>query len=497
MNNTKLFIILGNQLFNPNLYFEDIRTYDFYMSEDYGLCSYVKHHKLKILHTLSSMRSYKDELTDMGVHVHYLGIEDNSFYEDYFTKLGKFLKKKKYDVIQFFEIEDKFFEKKMMMFLNNINVKVKIIKSPMFLFDRDDFINFFKNKKKPLMASFYKHSRKKYNILIKDDNPVGGKWSFDDENRKKLPKGLVVPKVGNSKKSKHTIKLTLIINSIFKKNVGSLDNFWIPTDRKESHKFMQDFITNRFNLFGDYEDAISKNNDFLFHSALSPLLNVGLITPKELLSKIKNYESKIKINSYEGFIRQIIGWREFIRGVYQKYDDKFINGNYFQNKRKMNSSWYKGETGIDPLDEAILKAYRLGWNNHIERLMVISNIMNLSQINPREVYNWFMEFYVDASDWVMVPNVYGMGMFSDGGIFATKPYVCASSYILKMSNHTKGPWTDILDGLYWKFIDTNRDKLKLNPRIAIMTKMIDNMDIKRKSKIYSAAEEFLDNHTTK
>ena len=260
---------------------------------------------------------------------------------------------------------------------------------------------------------------------------------------------------------------------------------------------MQDFIANRFILFGDYEDAISKNNDFLFHSALSPLLNVGLITPKELLSKIKNYESKIKINSYEGFIRQIIGWREFIRGVYQKYDDKFINGNYFQNKRKMNSSWYKGETGIDPLDEAILKADRLGWNNHIERLMVISNIMNLSQINPREVYNWFMEFYVDASDWVMVPNVYGMGMFSDGGIFATKPYVCASSYILKMSNHTKGPWTDILDGLYWKFIDNNRDKLKLNPRIAIMTKMIDNMDIKRKSKIYLAAEKFLDNHTTK
>jgi deoxyribodipyrimidine photolyase-related protein len=162
----------------------------------------------------------------------------------------------------------------------------------------------------------------------------------------------------------------------------------------------------------------------------------------------------------------------------------------------MNKSWYEGKTGILPLDHVISKAIKYGWNHHIERLMIIANIMNLARISPGEVYSWFMEFYVDSYDWVMVPNVYGMGLFSDGGLFSTKPYICASSYILKMSDYEKGHWTDIVDGLYWKFIDYNREKLKVNPRIGIMTKMIDTMDSERKSRIYSAANKFLLEHTS-
>ena len=161
----------------------------------------------------------------------------------------------------------------------------------------------------------------------------------------------------------------------------------------------------------------------------------------------------------------------------------------------MKQSWYEGKTGIFPLDDAITKARKFGWNHHIERLMVIANIMNIARINPKEVYKWFMEFYVDSYDWVMVPNVFGMGLYSDGGVFATKPYICASSYILKMSDYKKGEWTDIVDGLYWKFIDENREKLRVNPRIGIMTKMIDTMDKNRKNRIYLAANKFLEEHT--
>ena len=200
---------------------------------------------------------------------------------------------------------------------------------------------------------------------------------------------------------------------------------------------------------------------------------------------------KINLNCYEGFIRQIIGWREFIRGIYQMKEETFINKNYFESNRKMKNSWYSGCTGIEPLDDSIRKANKYGWSHHIERLMVIANIMNLCQINPKAVYNWFMEFYVDSSDWVMVPNIYGMGLFSDGGVFSTKPYICGSNYILKMSNYKKGPWVDIVDGLYWQFIDKQRNKLKSNPRIGIMTKMIDNMKVERKNKIFNAANEFL------
>ena len=269
----------------------------------------------------------------------------------------------------------------------------------------------------------------------------------------------------------------------------------MPADRKTALKFLDNFLLTKFSLFGDYEDALSSEHDFLFHSALSPILNLGLITPAELLSRVKKYQNKIKINSYEGFIRQVIGWREFIRGVYQKHESDFTNNNYFHNSRKMKQSWYEGKTGIFPLDDAITKARKFGWNHHIERLMVIANIMNIARINPKEVYKWFMEFYVDSYDWVMVPNVFGMGLYSDGGVFATKPYICASSYILKMSDYKKGEWTDIVDGLYWKFIDENREKLKVNPRIGIMTKMIDTMDKNRKNKIYLAANKFIEQHT--
>ena len=235
--------------------------------------------------------------------------------------------------------------------------------------------------------------------------------------------------------------------------------------------------------------------NFIFHSALSPLLNIGLITPKEVIEKVTALESKIRINSYEGFIRQIIGWREFIRGMYQAHSDRFYKDNYFGHKKKMTASWYIGNTGIEPLDLAIVKAKKLGWSNHIERLMVIANIMNLSMIEPAEIYNWFMEIYVDSSDWVMAPNVYGMGLFSDGGIFATKPYICASSYILKMSDYKAGDWTYALDGLYWQFIKRNKNKLKSNPRLGIMTKILDNMKLDRRKKIFKAADNFIKNNT--
>ena len=493
MNNTKLFIILGNQLFNPNLYFKQINQYDFFLCEDYGLCSYVKHHKLKLLHVLSSMRLYKDELKSLGLKVHYNSIEDENFYEDYLEKLKKTLSKNKYKKLFFFEIEDKFFEKKLLT-LNN-DVEIEVVKSPMFLFGRNEFNEAIKKNKKPMMANFYKYSRKKLDILMDEGKPLGGKWSFDEENRKKLPKGVKVPKTNLDNNNKYTNKLSLLINKIFENNVGSTENNWLPADRKTALKFLDNFLLTKFSLFGDYEDALSSEHDFLFHSALSPILNLGLITPAELLSRVKKYQNKIKINSYEGFIRQVIGWREFIRGVYQKHESDFTNNNYFHNSRKMKQSWYEGKTGIFPLDDAITKARKFGWNHHIERLMVIANIMNIARINPKEVYKWFMEFYVDSYDWVMVPNVFGMGLYSDGGVFATKPYICASSYILKMSDYKKGEWTDIVDGLYWKFIDENREKLKVNPRIGIMTKMIDTMDKNRKNKIYLAANKFIEQHT--
>ena len=209
----------------------------------------------------------------------------------------------------------------------------------------------------------------------------------------------------------------------------------MPTTRKDALTWLNDFIKIRLNKFGDYEDAVDDRSHVLFHSVLSPMLNCGIITPEEIIDKVKNI--KTPINSIEGFIRQIIGWREFMRGIYQNYHKEFKENNFFKHDNKMNKNWYTGDTGLFPLDYSIKRAIKYSWASHIERLMIQANIMNLCQIKPSCVYKWFMEMYTDSSEWVMYPNVYGMGIFSDGGIFATKPYLCGSNYFLKMMDFKK------------------------------------------------------------
>jgi deoxyribodipyrimidine photolyase-related protein len=346
------------------------------------------------------------------------------------------------------------------------------------------------------MANFYKTQRIKYNLLIDDDNkPVGGKWSFDSENRKKLPKNIEIPENIIFKETFHTKELKNEVNQKFTENPGDTGDFWLGTTRKNALESLDHFIKFKLNLFGDYEDAVDQRNNILFHSALSPYINLGLITPSEILLKLKSISKETSINSLEGYIRQVVGWREFIRGIYQNYSEELESKNFFNNKRKMKESWYTGNTGIPPLDYSIKNALKYGWSHHIERLMILSNIMNLSGINPKEVYRWFMEMFVDSSEWVMTPNVYGMGLFSDGGIFATKPYICGSAYFLKMMDFKKGDWCHTMDGLYWNFINKNRNFFLKNPRLSMMVRILDKMSKERKDKIFKAANEFIDKNT--
>ena len=492
----KLFITLGNQLF-PLKYLNRFKNdHLFFMAEDYGLCTYEKHHKLKILLFLSAMRSFRDELEKNGFEVIYKKIEDNDFEEAYTAKLKKLIKEMDINSVSIFEIEDKPFEKKFLFELKN--VKLNYLSSPMFLMSRAEFKNYLSNTKKPFMANFYKLQRKKNNFLIdEDDNPIGGKWSFDEENRKKIPKEFDFPENIESKETKHTKYLKKIIEDKFEDHVGSTDNFWICTTREEAWKKFHHFIENKINLFGDYEDAVDQRDNFLFHSSLSPLMNMGLITPGEVVEKLKKIVGKVKINSLEGYFRQIAGWREFIKGVYQSYDEEFEKNNFFNHKRLMKKSWYDGSTGMVPLDYSIKNASNFAWTHHIERLMIQANIMNLCEIKPLYAYKWFMEHYMDSSEWVMYPNVFGMGLFSDGGIFSTKPYICGSSYFRKMMDFKKGEWCDVLDGLYWRFIENNRDFFGKNPRLSMMIRVLDKMNQDRKKKIITLADNFIEENTYK
>jgi len=493
----KIFVILGNQLFNLSFFSQFKKDHTFFLAEDFGLCTYEKHHKQKILLFLSSMRSFRDELQENGFEVIYKTIEEDDFKVSYTEKLKKIANEFNIDSISVYEIEDKPFEKTFLTELPK-NVNLNYLPSPMFLTSRTEFKDYLSNTKKPFMANFYKLQRKKNCFLIDDDNnPVGGKWSFDEENRKKLPKGTKIPTFPKINETSHTKNLKAVIEKIFSKHPGSTKSFWFATEFKDVMKLLDFFIKEKSNLFGDYEDAVDQSNNILFHSALSPYLNLGIITPEIILERIltSHKKKKIRINSLEGYIRQVIGWREFMRGIYQNYDQRLEKTNFFNHNRKMKKSWYEGTTGLDPLDHAINNAKDYGWSHHIERLMILANIMNLCEINPKQVYKWFMEMFVDSSDWVMAPNVYGMGLFSDGGIFATKPYICGSAYFMKMMDFKKGEWCNTMDGLYWRFIDRNRKFFLKNPRLSMMVRIFDKMKLDRKKLILSEAEKFIKQNT--
>ena len=493
MKRPDLHITLGNQLF-PIANLKGIDPKMIYMREDYGLCTYEKHHKQKILLFLSAMRSYKDYLEKNGYSVHYekLNADKSILYID---SLISFIKKNKIKSISIFSIEDKFFEKQILKIKKNVD-SITVIDTPMFLTNRADFVDMCPKRKKPVykMTDFYINQRKKLDILMDKDKPYGGKWTYDGENRKKIPKTHTPPPLLKFKQTKHTQDVKKLVSKVFNNHYGSCDDFNYPTTRDDAQKNLDDFLKNRLKLFGDYEDAVDQRSYLWHHSNLSSSLNIGLITPQEIINKIMKLKN-IPLNSLEGFIRQIIGWREFMRCLYHAESTNMETGNFFKHKNKLSKSWYEGSTGLDPLDYTIKSTIKYAYSHHIERLMIQVNLMNLCEIDPKYAYKWFMELYIDSSDWVMTPNVYSMGLFADGGIMATKPYICGSNYILKMMDFKKGPWCDVMDGLYWRFIDKNRRFFKTNPRLNMMVSLFDKMNREKKKKIISKANKFIKENT--
>ena len=490
----KIHVVLGNQLF-PVDYLKQLNIKHVFMREDMNLCTYEKHHKQKIALFLSSMRSYRDELKKNKITTEYCELMDyNSMtYEEY---LKRYLDKIKIKKISIWSIEDKWFEKRLKKLEKN-GISIEIHDTPMFLTKLNEFEEMCTQRKSPKykMTDFYINQRKKLDILMKDNKPLGGKWTFDGENRKKIPQNTTPPPLLQFKKTNHTKDVTKLVDEVFKKHYGETKHFNYPTTREQALDNLRHFLNHKFSKFGDYEDSVDERSHLWFHSNLSSSLNIGLITPLDILNNIRDLNN-IPINSYEGFVRQIIGWREFMRCLYHFEGKNMEKSNFFNHQRKIKKSWYTGTTGLDPLDYSIKSTIKHAYSHHIERLMIQVNLMNLCEIKPRDAYKWFMELYIDSSDWVMTPNVYSMGLFADGGIMATKPYICGSNYILKMMNFKKGPWCDVMDGLYWRFIDKNRAFFKKNPRLNMMVSLFDKMKKVKKDNILSKASEFIERNTS-
>ena len=482
-------IIFPNQLFEEsNLFLNNKKTY---LIEEHLFFKQFNFHKQKLVFHRSSMKNYENYLLSKGIDVAYIETKNQE------SDIRIFLDKINVTEINIYHPEDNWLEKRIKKSCKKNNIKINIEENPLFLTARDDLLPFFNPEKKKLFqTSFYKSQRKKMKILIDNDqNPVGGKWTYDDMNRHKFPKNKKTPTLDYSKLQSENYRDSVnYVQKNFTENFGIINDIQLyPTDFKSSRSWFNDFLKTRFDEFGIYEDAVLIGESIINHSVLSPLINSGLLNPKYVVKNSLEFykKNKIPINSTEGFIRQIIGWREFIRGVYVSKGSEERTKNYWNFNRKIPKSFYDGNTGIDPIDDTIKKVEKSAYGNHIERLMILGNFMVLCEFDPDEVYKWFMEVFIDSYDWVMVPNVYGMSQFADGGLMSTKPYISSSNYIIKMSDYKKGEWSDIWDGLFWSFMDKQRDFFKKNPRMRMLISSFDKMNSLKKEKLLMDAHNFL------
>jgi len=489
----RIFLLMGNQLF-PVARLRAWQGTLFFMAEDYATCRYLQHHKHKLVFTLSAMRAHAELLRGEGFKVEYQPLNEANNRLSFIEKLRQLLSRTGFKELLHFEIEDPAMERRVARFAERYGLRRTVVPTPMFLCERDDFSAWLATQNQPRMAAFYKWQRRRLDILVDSKGrPAGGKWSFDQDNRKRLPPGVPVPDLPAVRPGRHVRQVKEVVDQMFPAHPGTTANFWLPTTRAQARDWLKDFLEQRFSCFGDYEDALTTRSDAVFHSALSPLMNVGLLTPREVVSRTLAFASdeRVALNSVEGFIRQVIGWREFIRGMYREHGDTMARRNFWGHERGLTADWYRGTTGVDPLDHVINKANRLGWAHHTERLMVVGNLMVLSEINPRDAYRWYMELFVDSAHWVMNPNVYGMALFADGGIFTTKPYICGANYLLRMGDYRRGPWSDTVDGLFWRFVAKHRTWFSHQPRLGVIVRNLDRMSHERRRRLERCAEEFL------
>jgi deoxyribodipyrimidine photolyase-related protein len=447
-------------------------------------------HKKKLLLHRASMKRYQAQLETRGFTVFY--IEAKSEYAET-GSLIQWIRVNGYRVIYHCDPTDYLLTRRLQRYTRRAELKLITLESPNFLTSVAELHEYFGTGRRFFMADFYKFQRKRLGVLINHNSPVGGKWSFDEENRKKIPNNLVIPALQPIAESSDLRESIAYIEREFASNYGELNGFDFPIDHDGALQLLHDFLQQRFPLFGIYQDAIVKNQHYLFHSVLSSSINSGLLSPHEVLKATVEYAqaNDVPINSVEGFIRQLIGWREYVRAVYLLKGVEERTRNYFGFSRPLPAGLWNATTYIDPVDSVVNRLLEKSYSHHIERLMIMGNFMLLSEIDPDEVYRWFMTLYIDAYDWVMVPNVYGMSQFADGGMMSTKPYISSSNYLLKMSDFKKGEWSVIWDALFWRFVVVHSEVFEKNQRLSFLLRTWAAMDIKKKNGHLAVAEHYL------
>ena len=460
----------------------------------------VSMHRHKLILHRSSMRHYRATLQQAGIEVELVELSAMSTSSD---AVGRSVSRGARRLLVLDPCDD-VLQRRLSSACQEWGVPLEVLDSPGFLLTRADVAEQFPAESHPRMASFYRRQRTRWDILLTPEGgPVGGKWSYDADNRKKLPRNHAVPDPWQPDETAEVARARNWVASEFPGNPGSDASFHWPVTHRDARRWLDDFLENRLDEFGPYEDALDSESMLVFHSGISVPLNLGLLTPGEVVqATLRRHEARpAPLSSLEGFLRQIVGWREYMRGVYVTRGVRLRTANRLELSRQLGPQWWEGDTGLPPLDDVIAKVHQFGYAHHIERLMVLGNLMLLVGADPDEVYKWFMGMFIDAYDWVMVPNVYGMSQFSDLTGIVTKPYVSGSNYIRKMSHYRcdgtvdgsqEGRnWCEVWDGLFWRFVDRRSDLFRSNPRTSVLVSNLDRMDPDRRSRLMRAAEGFI------
>ena len=501
-------LILGDQLNYNHSWFSSVnQNVTYVMMEIRTETDYVKHHIQKVVGIFAAMRNFANELKSNNHKLIYLYLNDKENLQSFSENIKKLI-----SIYQFTNFEYQFpdefrVDQELKLLCKAISISSNSVDSEHFYTSRSELSELFYGKKTYLMESFYRSMRKKHNLLMNGEKPMNDQWNFDTENRKKLPKNHkpIAPLVFNNNVS----DILLEIKKTDIQTIGSIDpNYFIwPINRKQSLELLDFFATDCLSLFGSFQDAMSINEWSLYHSRISFSMNIKLITPKEVIDRViqewNRRPTEIEFHQLEGFVRQIVGWREYMRGIYWSQMPDFAGLNYLENKNKLPNWFWSGNTKMNCLKEAINHSLKYGYAHHIQRLMITGNFALLAGVHPDEIDSWYLGIYIDAFEWVQITNTRGMSQYADGGIVGSKPYVSSASYIDKMSNYCAscyynkniktGDKACPFNSLYWNFYHINESKLSSNPRIGMMYNVWRKMNLTDKTSLLEQANYYLNN----
>lgn len=502
-------LILGDQLNYKHSWYENTdENVMYFMAEMKQETNYVKHHIQKVVAFFKSMRSFSDWLQSEKYQVVYYTLDDERNQHDLVDNLKQLITTHNIEKFEY-QLPDEYrLDEQLKNFCDELDMETEAVDTEHFLTSRTDFTEFFNGKKQMVMEYFYRDMRKKYDIMMLNaKDPIGGKWNFDQSNRKKWNGS---PEIPVEKKTKNSVaEIYEMIQNANIETIGNMDveNFDWPTNREDCLQLLTYFCEELLIHFGDYQDAMHTEERFLFHSRLSFAMNSKMLHPKEVIETVVSYwqENKdtIDISQVEGFVRQILGWREYMRGMYWKEMPNYRTLNKLNNTNALPDFYWTGNTKMNCLKHAITQSLDKAYAHHIQRLMITGNFALLAQVHPDEVDKWYLGIYIDAIEWVEITNTRGMSQFADGGLVATKPYVSSGSYINKMSNYctdcsykiSKKTEEDAcpFNSLYWNFLDEKREHFKDNQRMSMMMSLLDKMDKTKLEALKNRAQAIIAN----